>query len=288
MNQFYEKIMGLKEADEFKKIVKRWEVLSENIKTRPTNAPVILPDMLWIAKSGVGKTNLLKLSSEYLASKRNLMEFYGDVKFFEFLLGYCPPHQNFTEIKRLIDEVYNAAGFRSEYKGIIYIDINEWLDHYEEPHFVSVMEYLSANSDNWLVVLSIDSNDTNKIHNLTAFLSMYLRIETVTLSLPKTEDLFGYIEETLCNYGLSLQQDAKDLLFDTIETIRNNRYFDGFKTIKMLCHDIVYCIFSNESVVLTSLTAEMLSDFSANSEYVKRTVSNIEKVNQIGLLNGGN
>ncbi len=288
MDQYYQKIMELKEAEEFKHVIKRWNTLSDNIKSRPTDVPIILPDMLWVARSGVGKTNLLRLTSEYLASKKNLMEFYGDVKFFEFLMSYCSPESQFTELQRLMDEVDNAAGFRNEFKGIVHIDINEWLDHYEEKHFISFMEYLAIHSDCWLIILSVYSDDKDKIHNLNAFLAMYLRIEKVTLSLPKTEDLFVYIESHLQKYGLSLAEDAKGLLYDTMEELRKNKYFDGFKTIKMLCQDIVYSIFSQSDVHDTTLTAAMLSDFSAQSEYVKRTVANIERVNRIGLINRGN
>ncbi len=285
LNRYYDKIMDLKEADDLKKIIMRWQVLSENMKTKPTDAPIVLPDMLWIAKSGVGKTNLLKLMSEYLCGCGNLMEFYGDVKFFEFLLGYCSPSEHFFELERLIDEVGCAAGFRSEFKGIIHIDINEWIDHFEERHFTSLMEYLSYNSEKWLIVLSAYSDDGEKIHNLNAFLAMYLRIEKICLSLPKTEDLFGYIEERLAEYGLTLEEDARELLFATIEKLRANKYFDGFKTIKMLCQDIVYSVFSSEKLENYSLSAKMLGGFAAEGEYVKRTVANIEqRVNQIGLL----
>ena len=171
------------------------------MRTKPMNAPIILPDMLWVAQSGVGKTNLLKLMAEYLSSQNNLMEFYGDVKFFEFLLNYCPPNEYFSELQRLIDEIDNAAGFRNEFKGIVHIDINEWLDHFEEKHFVSLMEYLSSNSDKWLIVLSVYSDKKDKIHNLNAFLSMYLRIEKITLSFPKTEDLFEFMQR-LCSICL--------------------------------------------------------------------------------------
>lgn len=179
----------------------------------------------------------------------------------------------------------NAAGFRNEFKGIVHIDINEWLDHFEEKHFVSLMEYLSSNSDKWLIVLSVYSDKKDKIHNLNAFLSMYLRIEKITLSFPKTEDLFEFIEDMLNQYGLTLKDDAKKLLFDTIEKLRNNKYFDGFKTIIMLCQDIVYDVFSNENVEELSLGANMLSKFSADSDYIKNMVANIERVNRIGLVN---
>ena len=285
MNQFYTDIMNLKEVEEFKRVIKRWNILSENMRTKPMNAPIILPDMLWVAQSGVGKTNLLKLMAEYLSSQNNLMEFYGDVKFFEFLLNYCHPNEYFSELQRLIDEIGNAAGFRNEFKGIVHIDINEWIDHFEEKHFVSLMEYLSSNSDKWLIVLSVYSDKKEKIHNLNAFLSMYLRIEKITLSFPKTDELFEFIEDMLNQYGLTLKEDAKKLLFDTIEKLRNNRYFDGFKTIIMLCQDIVYDVFSNENIEELSLGANMLSKFSADSDYIKNMVANIERVNRIGLVN---
>ena len=286
MNQYYDEIMALHDAEDFKSVISRWQTLSENLKSLPTDAPVLLPDMLWVARSGVGKTKYLRLMSEYLASSGNLMDFYGDVKFFEFLLSYCSPNQPFTELRRLMDEVYNAAGFRSEFRGIIHIDINEWLDHYEENHFISLMEYLASNSDKWLVVLTVYSESEEKIHNLISFLSMYLRIEKLTLPLPKTEDLFFYIENQLSAYGLSLSDDAKKLLHDSIETIRKNKYFDGFKSIKMLCQDIVYTVYSKQTDAAV-LTAEQLSSFASDSEYVRRTVSNIEKVSRIGLLNRG-
>lgn len=110
----------------------------------------------------------------------NLMEFYGDVKFFEFLLNYCHPNEYFSELQRLIDKIDNAAGFRNEFKGIVHIDINEWIDHFEKKHFVSLMECLSSNSNKWLIVLSVYSDKKEKIHNLNAFLSLYLRIEKIT------------------------------------------------------------------------------------------------------------
>lgn len=285
MNQFYKEIMNLKDAEEFKTVIRRWHILSENMRAKPINAPIILPDMLWVARSGVGKTNLLRLMAEYLQCQKNLMEFYGDVKFFEFLLNYCHPNESFSELQRLIDEIDNAAGFRNEFKGIVHIDINEWLDHFEEKHFVSLMEYLSANSDKWLIVLSVYSENKEKIHNLNAFLSMYLRIEKITLSFPKTKDLFDFIADMLNQYGLTLENDAEELLFNTIEKLKTNKYFDGFKTIILLCQDIVYDVFSNENIENLSLNAKALSKFSSDSDYIKNMLANIERVNRIGLVN---
>ena len=104
------------------------------------------------------------------------------------------------------------------------------------------------------------------------------------MSNVKTADLFEYIQRQLSGYGLELAEDARALLHETIEKLRKNKYFDGFKTIKMLCQDIVYSVFSCENMAGRVLTAQMLTGFRADSDYVKRTVANIERVNRIGLV----
>jgi len=282
VNQYYDEIMALKVGDEFKTVVERWRVLSENIRQFPTDAPVLLPDMLWNAPSGVGKTKLLQLMCEYLASKKNLMDFYGDVKFFEFLLGYCPPGSSFTELPRLMEAVRDAAGFRNEYRGVMHINVGEWLDHFTESHFIAFMEYLAANSDKWLIVLSLHTEEEEKLHHFAAFLSMYIRLERITLALPDTSDLMTYVDRIFSQYGLTMDEEARQLLTATIDTLRKNRYFDGFKSIKMLCQDIVYAVFCRQDRT-DRLTAALLEDFSSDSDYVRRTVANIEKVSRIGF-----
>ena len=286
-NKYYDKIMTLDGIDDFKKIVEKWSNLSSNITKYPTPAPVLLPDMLWVASSGAGKTNLLRLMSEFLYSQGNLMDFYGDVKFFEFYMEYCPPRSPFTEIRRLIDNVSDAAGFRNEYKGIIYIDVSEWVNHFEEKHFISFMEYIAANSKNWLIVLAVNPVDEVSIKNFEAFVSMYLRIEKVVLTVPEAESLALYAENLLKDYDLTLVADAKEVLINSINELRKNKYFDGYKTVIMLCQDIIYSVFSRPTNRTTLLNAQDIAEFSQESEYIKKTVKNIEKVRLIGLTERG-
>ena len=254
------------------------------MKIKPANKPIILPNMLWIAKSGVGRTSLLRLLSNYLYEQGNLMDFYGEVKFFEFMLGYCKPGEVFTELQRLTGEIRKAAGFRNEFRGIIHIDINEWLYHLDDHNFSSFMEYLSSNSDNWLIVLSAYSKNKDEIKKLKAVVSMYLRIEALTIELPKTESLVSFVETELEDYGLRIDSDAKEILRTSIEKLRENKYFDGYKTLKMLCQDIVYDFFSDCEVQRDLLTAKELVDFSADSEYIEKMIYKIEQTRKIGFV----
>lgn len=284
MNTTYHSLMQFAGAEELKAEVERWQTLSENLKKTPTALPVLLPDMLWVAKSGVGITSLLQTLSAYLWERKNLMDFYGDVRFFEFQMNYCSPGAPFTELQRLMDETDRAAGFRSEFKGIIHIDCNAWLEHYREPHFISLMEYLAANSHKWLVIISVYSTNPKELHNFEAFLSMYLRIRRINLPMPAVNELLERLESLLEGYGLSLDGSGKDLLCQTVEKIRENPYFDGFKSISMLGQDIVYTIFSQATIPQGPLSAEHLASFGPDSAYITRTIAQITRKHRIGLL----
>lgn len=283
----YTKISELKEAKDFMRVLEKWDRLSERIE-KNGHVPMVLPDLFWIANSGVGKTNLLRLLSEYLYECGTLMEFHGNVKYFEFMLDYCTPDRNFGEIHRMIDEVKNAAGFRNLYKGIISVDIEEWIGHCEEKHFISFLEYLSSNSEDWLIIFNVSGDAGRATDKLESILSMFFRLEKSVLSLPSTDVLVDYISEQLQIFGLNLDESARKLIFNAIEKMRQNKYFDGYKTLLILSQDIVYEVFSGEEAPNMEITADKLKRFSENSDYIRRTTWKVENKTKIGLTNRGN
>lgn len=276
MNEHYESLMKLKGAEELHSLIKKWDALSSNISVMPENAPILLPDLLLYTKPGYGNTALLQLVSDYLESKQNLMTFCGDVKFFEFLLNYTPPGEDFRELRRLMEEVRLAAGFRNEYRGIVRIKMDEWLGHHEEKHFFEFLEYLSVNSDNWLIILTLSKPCGEKSKEMEAVLSMYLRIETVQLRLPNSAEIMEFIEGQLAVYGLTLEEDAKALLRESVKRLRKNKYFDGMHTIRLFCGDIAYYCFSGPLGGRKMLRAEDLKCFAADSEYISRKITKTE------------
>lgn len=285
MNKCYDEIMDLIGAEEFKALVRKWDTLSGNIGNGKS-LPRLIPNLLWVGNSGIGRTKLLQLMSAYLAAKGNLIDFYGDIKYFEFLLGYTPKEKEFTELQRLEDELSVAGGFRSEFRGVILIDITPWLGHHNELYFTSFMEYLAAHSDKWLIVLSVPELPEKLLNNLEAYLSMYLRLDSIRLTLPDTEALCRFVETTLAKYNLSFHESAKALLHNTIDELRNSPFFDGFKTIEMLCQDIIYEHFSSESAAKTLLEEADLSSFAPGSNYVKKVIKNAQRMRKIGFDRG--
>ena len=283
MNQNYNEIMNLLGADEIKDLVKKWEVLSENISDINSRPSIILPDLLWVMNSGVGRTRILNLLAEYLNSKRNLVDFYGDTKCFEFLLNYCYPEQPFEELQRFMDAVQNAAGFRSEFRGIVCIDIDEWIEHYEEKHFVSFLELLACHREDWLIVLSIQENVEKLIMKLHSYLSAYLRLERINLGMPNNEEIIQYVCDKLAIHGLSMSHDNMEKLNLTIEKIRESVLFDGFKTLNMLYQDIAYEHFCESGAGKGEIGDNTIAKFTVDSEYVKKLICTDEKTHTIGF-----
>lgn len=268
MNQYYDRIMELPDSYEIKDIVKRWQNLSENLKTLPQGMPIILPDLFLIGKYGVGRTLVLNLLAEYLAAAKNLMNFYGNVKFFEFYLNYCAPDRRFDELPRLMEAISSAAGFRSEYRGIVCLDVTEWLKHVEEKHFLNLLEYVADHSNHWLVVLTVSSGSDAELKRMEAILAMFLRIDRAELRMPETDELLAHVIRKLEGYNLRLSEDAEKLIAASIEKMSSQKYFDGYNTLNMLISDIAYSVFSKPSVNAECICAEDLADFSVNGTYI--------------------
>ena len=283
VKHIYNKILSQNGLAEFKSLIQKWEALSEHISDKPLGVPIILPDLFLVSRSGTGRTHLLKLLSEYLAGRPNLMDFYGDVKYFEFMLNYCEPNEYFSEIQRFMTEIHNAAGFRSEYRGIVYVDIDEWREHFEEKHFVSFMEYLSDNSDDWLVVLSVSDENPQQIKKMEAFVSAYIRIERLSIEAPTVQELMQYAKKLLDAYGITLTSKTEKVIFDSIDVLCGNKYFDGYKSVKMLCEDIAYTMYTAGFCKNKELLPADLSQFSKDGVYIQRMIVKIEKTKKIGF-----
>ena len=178
----------------------------------------------------------------------------------------------------------SAAGFRNQYKGIIRINVDEWIEHHKEKHFLDFLQFLQANTAYWFIILTIsDTEENEKTQEMEGIVSMYLRIEKITLNRPSDDDFVEFADKYLSKYGLSLDDGAKELLTNSIAVLKNNKYFYGLHTIRDLCNDIVYTLYSESTSVNNIITADMLNNFSPDSEYIKRTVLKIKKTATIGF-----
>ena len=118
-------IMNLKGNDEFKEAVKRLHVFLINKEARSLRG-LTLPNYLWVAKRGGGITTLINAFANYLYATRAI-EFCGITKSFEFKLNYISPEMPFVELSRFNVTKSGYAGHNRYFRGLICVNINDWL-----------------------------------------------------------------------------------------------------------------------------------------------------------------
>ena len=273
---YYNEIQSLYGLEEMKNILKKWKNVSKHIEST-SELPIILPNLLWLTKPGIGKSHFMGLLSEYLSAAK-LMSFYGTVKCLEFSLDYCPDEQDFSELRRLMRELDAATSYRGVYKGVLSIELNQWIHHFDSLHFKRLMNFLSS-MDNKLCILFILENVPEEASlELERILAQYVRIEKVITPYPSVDEFLGFIENWLTRYDFSLTEDAKNLLKDSVSFLRASDHFDGFKTLTLMCEDIVFEICASDTLNEARIIDQRdLTAYAQDGVFISRLKENMQK-----------
>jgi len=276
-------IMELKGVGEFRETVKQLHVFLNNRETFSlTDVP--LPNYLWIAKRGGGVTTLLTVFADYLHAARAI-EFCGKVRSFEFMLDYVPPEDFFSELSRFGNSLSTHAGHHHCYKGVVCINIDKWIEHIREAHFVEFMDYIASNNDRLLIVFCTYSDDKDAIKTIETAIATHVRLETRSLEYPNVQEFVEFAKSRVMNAkGLPLPDTLKDSLYETIEKISAVRNFRGFKSVEQLADDILYVILTNKSGDIGQISADIIA---RHETLVKRAKLQIDTKTEIGFLQRG-
>ena len=283
MEKCYDAIWELDCADEFKQFIKRMHVFLKNID-KFSLEEIALPNYLWAARRGFGVTTLIKVLSEYLYLAKAI-EFCGTEKSFEFKLDYIPPEQPFSELARLDNTIAGYAGYNLFFKGVVCLDIHEWMEHAGEDHFVKLLNYISDNNDKLLVVFCIRTDEKESIEAVESAISSHLRVESLSLQFPEAKEVVELVEKSyIKNNGFFLTDNAKALLVETVEELAASAHFNGFKTVSNLGEDIMFDVLSRDIDDNRKISSGMLSYYRKDSAYVKRALVQSGPRRVIGFL----
>lgn len=275
---YYDQIMSLKGLSGFKEVIERWERFSENITRYQAKQSLVLPDLVWIADNGIDKTGLLSLLTNYLDEAENMVEFYGNVKYFEYYLEYVPDKNNFHEIQKLAEKIRDAAGFRSEYKGLLSIELGEWVGHFHEENFINLLKFLATMDNDIMFIFNIHNYDPEAVEQLMKILVLFFRIEVIEMTLPDSEELGTYIKNDIQEYGLNLDPEAEAMVIATVNKLREDQYFAGYQMLDRLAADIVYSVYTSTPPYDGIVTKGMISAFAPDGMYVSELIQNNTRV----------
>jgi len=274
-DKYFDAIMELHGVNELKRTVERLRLFQQN-RERYSVSDVTLPNYLWTIKRGGGVTTCVSAFAEYLYAAK-IIEFTGIVKYFEFIPVYMSPDEYFSELTRLNNTVSEIAGHYSYFRGIACIILDEWIDNTSEANFLNIFDYIANHNDKILAIFCVHTDDKNTVDSIESAISTYMRVETMALDFPNADKLVELMETKSFNArNFYLDNEAKILLKESIEDILTGKNFNGFVTIKQIANDILYSLLTS-NLSGNNISAEMLSNFNKDSEYIKRIKNKVEK-----------
>lgn len=277
-NAFYDQIMALNGLNGFKDVIDRWERFSNNITKFNAKQELVIPNLLWVSDNGIDRSGILKLLTNYLDSTGNLVDFYGNVKYFEYYLEYSADKNNFHEIQKIAEKIRDAAGFRSEYKGILSIEFAEWVGHFQEENFINVLKYLATMQDDILFIFNIHNYDHDAVQQLMQLLVLFFRLEVIEMKLPDSAELGIYVKNEIREFGLNLDDEAESMVVATVNKLREDQYFAGYEMLDRLAEDIVYSVYTSTPPYDGIVTKGMISAFAPDGMYVSELIQNNTRV----------
>ena len=268
VQKYYQQIMNCRGMEQVKNIVKKWELLRKNIGSFPADEPVLLPEYLWFSRSGTGKSEMLQLLAAYLDAGK-IMPFNGMERVIEYTLEYCDENEPFNQLEDLIKYLSVSSGYHNEFKGILAINLDNWMHHLDNPHFVEFLDFLSEHNRSLLLIL-IAWPDREYMDKLRRMLSLYLRVHTVMIEMPGADEMFSFIASKLERYHCRLSEEAGKLLLDALNALRELEGFDGYKTLEFMVQEIVYEYYCGEKVSSHVIGSDVILNFLEDGKFIER------------------
>ena len=280
MQSCYDDIMALKGADEMKKKIKQ---IHEILKDREPYALLnSLSDFLIVTRQGGGISTVVKLVAEYL-SVAKAVEFCGNTKWFSFSVEYSDRNQQFTEIERFMNKMSVLKGYNCFFKGVVYINLDNWVGHTDPENLYKFLSYLASIDDRILFFFGFHTENKSFIKMMETTIGKYIRIETIKLRFPSNKDLCDILKAYITDKGISLSDDVQIPMDTIIENVTNKRNFYGFQTLEKLSDDIVYHFFMTNKTKIKQINGKVLNDYLEKSPYFKQFTDDISSNTKIGF-----
>jgi len=223
----------------------------------------------FILLSGLVENELILKLLGHKLSQRYPRDFAGETAIVYCKVGYVSPFDKFVEIKKIISAVNSKTGLRKEFKGIVALDLKEWLDHYEDEYLTILLKFLHDKlEDGWKYVFTFGSANEYEIKPLLRLIARYLNPLVMSYYPLRDKDLINtmikgagrgkniHIEEKAINRlmdGLNMEfektldvESIRNILIDMIGrsnketiTIKDVESYmdDKYSLLNLLCED---------------------------------------------------
>lgn len=203
---------------------------------------------------GNGLTTALKLMAQTL-KKSGLVEIDAKRPYVEckFILPREP--DDMMPINSIDRIIHAAASSGDVYKGIMAVDIEEWIDNLYDRRFEMLLNLVWENRNNIIFVFTVPFVDNTTIEKI------YCRIDDVISArvmkfVPFTdEQYFKYFAKMFEEYNITVEDSAYNAFVTKIIAERNDGKFYGFNTVKKIFGELMYGVIAEAAKADAELPA---------------------------------
>lgn len=134
-----------------------------------------------------------------------------------FKLPYVQPCDHFKELRRLILRIRDQTGLRAHYKGIVAIEVTEWIGHEREEYFTIFLKYLYDHRDHWQTVMVLNDCKAAQMQKFLTACVRYLTPKLIHIRLfEDAASLFEVLQAAFQKCGKRISHDAASMLAEAM------------------------------------------------------------------------
>lgn len=134
-----------------------------------------------------------------------------------FKMPYIPPCDPFKELRRLILRIHENTGLRANFKGVVAIEVSEWIGHEREDYFSVLLKYLYDHRSFWRIAVILNNCTPNQINRFISSCARYITPRLFNVNLFSDQDtLCCMIRQEFAQQGKTITQDAAELMAEAM------------------------------------------------------------------------
>lgn len=182
-----------------------------------------------------------RMIQEFAENARNVSpnDFVGERLYVYHKMNYIEPYKEFNELKKLQVAVKSATGMRANFKGIVAIDVQEWLGHFKEEYFLVTLKFFYDQLQHgWRYVFTLGNNDREDCKDIVLLLARYFKPYIVEVTPFGCEGILEkYVQKYMEETGKVFTRDTQKKFVTLLLSIQDNELKD-LELIKNIVNDI--------------------------------------------------
>lgn len=158
---------------------------------------------------------ILRLARE--AQEAHPEDFAGKTPCVYYKIPYVPPYETFRELRRLILHIRENTGLRAHFRGVVAIEVTQWLGHETDEYFTVLLKYLSDHRGLWQAALVLNSETESQTQRFLSACASYITPRLFDVSLFSCPDRLRQTIRRECGLqGKLITRDAAQTLAEVL------------------------------------------------------------------------